>query len=369
MTTYRLTLKTLSPVHIGSGEEWRLGFNFILYNGQTWILDEDAVLQRKAEFLKPDARGHYPLLGSLLTEADLKDATLFRYILRGQPPSEKADARLKPFIKDPYDRPYIPGSSIKGAFRTAIAWTGWKEMHILRLRREDIGRDRSWAGKPLEKKIFGPDPNHDLLRALQVSDLHGPEKAGEGLVALKAQVLTQRAAQAPIGLEALTGSVEFYGSLTIDEFLFKPMANKLGFSDRKHWLDEFLQRSRKHSLARLQRLASWFENVRPPAPSAERIAAFYRQLLNAQLSPNQTLLQVGWGSGWDGKTFWTHLQEDAQLFERIVSDFRLDKAGRQSKRKAGDPFPTSRRVAVSGKKDEVKPIAPFGWVLVEVQKM
>ncbi len=359
MTTYQIVLRTLSPVHIGSGDEWRLGFDFILANGYTWILNEDEVLREKEDQLKPDAKGHYPLLGSLLTEADLKNSAFFRYVLRGQPPSIKADARMKPFIKDPFDRPYIPGSSLKGALRTALAWTGWKELHLPPLCREDIEPNRSWAGKPLEKKIFGQDPNHDLLRALQVSDLHGPQKPGEGLVALRAQVLTQK---------ALVGNVEFRGSLTIDEFLFQPMGRKLGFADRKPWLDQLFLRAQKHSRARIQRLIKWFEKVGAPAPSAERIAAFYRQLLNTQLDEDQALLQIGWGSGWDGKTFWTHLQEDRQLFEAIVRDFRLDKAGKNSKRKPGDPFPTSRRVAVTGTKDEAKPAAPFGWVLLEIVK-
>lgn len=366
MTTYRLTLQTLTPVHIGSGEEWRLGFDFVLANGQTWLLNEDAILQAKESLLKPDGRGHYPLLGSLLTENDLKNPHFFRYVLNGQPPSVKADARLKAFIKDPFDRPYIPGSSLKGALRTALAWSAWRELNLPPLRREDIGRNRGWAGKLLETRIFGKDPNHDLLRALQVSDLHGPEKAGQGLIALKAQVLTQKAAQAPIGVEAVTSDVLFEGSLTIDDFLFSPLAKKLGFGERKVWLDQLMQRAQKHSLARIRRLAEWFENVRPPAPTAGRIAAFYRQLLEAQLAPNQALLQIGWGAGWDGKTFWKHLQQNAQLFESLVREFRLDKAGKMSKRKPGDPFPSSRRVAVSGKKDGLKPLAPFGWVLVEI---
>ncbi len=366
MTTYNLTLRTLSPVHIGTGDEWRLGFDFILANNQTWIFDEDAVLQAKEDRLKPDGRGHYPLPGSLLTEKDLANLALFRYVLRGQPPSEKADARMKPFIKDAYDRPYIPGASLKGAFRTALAWTGWNEARLGRVKRDDIGRNRSWAGNSLEKRLFGKDPNYDLLRALQVSDLHGLQAAGEGLVVLKAQVLTQGAAQSPIGLEALVSEVEFRGSLKIDDDLFKPMAAKLGFGDRKPWLDELLPRAQKHTRARIEHLAEWFENVAPPAPSAERIAGFYRQLLSVQPAPNQALMQIGWGAGWDGKTFWTHIQQDELLFERLVSDFRLDKAGRRSRRQSGDPFPTSRRVAVSGKKDEVKPIAPFGWALVEL---
>jgi CRISPR-associated protein Csm5 len=370
MTTYKLTLRTLSPVHIGSGDEWRLGFDFVLHNGHTWIFNEDAILQAKWEQLgldQPVEKTGYPLLGSLLTEKDLEHAALFRYVLRGQPPSIKADARMKPFIKDPFDRPYIPGSSLKGAFRTALAWTGWKEIGLPPLKRNDIGNNRNWAGKPLESKIFGRDPNHDLLRALQVSDLFGPKKAGEGLVALKAQVLTQKAAQSPIGLESLAGDVEFFGSLTIDQTLFQPIAAKLGFSDRKHWLDQLIQRAQQHSQARLKILVDWFENITPPAPSAEKIAAFYRQLQATKLSSGQALMQIGWGTGWDGKTFWTHLQKDEFLFEKLIADFRMDRAGRHSRRQPGDPFPSSRRVVMSGKKDEAKPVAPFGWVLITIE--
>jgi len=395
--TSKLTLRTLSPVHIGDGDEWRLGFDFVLRTfirndkeiEQTWVLDVDAVLEAKEAQLKPDSRGHYPLPGALLNEADMQNPRLFRYVLRGQPPSEKADARMKPFIKDPSDRPYIPGSSLKGAFRTALAWTGWQDVKISHLEMKDFQyfnqRKNAWLPKKspadkFERLLFEPantnknldycNPNLDLLRALHVSDLRLQESDGKGpgtgLVALKAQVLTQGAVQSPIGLEALVGEVEFHGSLKIDDDLFKPMAAKLGFSDRKRWLDELLPRAQKHSRARLERLAAWFENVEPPAPSAERIARFYRELLSIQLNSKQAFLQIGWGAGWDGKTFWTHLQQDEFLFERLVSEFHLDKAGKRSRRQPGDPFPTSRRVVMSGKKDEAKPIAPFGWVLVEM---
>lgn len=367
MTTVNVSVKILSPVHIGAGRELRLGFDFVLYNGQTWIFNEDAILEAKAERLIPDKQGHYPLPGALLQEADFKNLALFRYILRGQPRSVKADARMQAFIKDPFDRPYIPGSSLKGALRTALAWTGWKEINMPRLTRRDIGNSRSWAAKPLEGKIFGKDPNHDLLRALQVSDLRGPQNPGEGLAVINAQVLSRKALQSPIELEALIGQVEFHGSITIDDTLFAPWAAKLGFSDRQHWLKELFPRANEHSRARIQQLLKWFETLPPDVPNAKSIADFYYQLLNVQLSPHQAIVQIGWGAGWDGKTYWTHLKQDAQLFEQLVRDFHLDKAGKFSRRKAGDPFPTSRRVAVRGKGNDARPIAPFGWVLITVE--
>lgn len=361
MTVYNVKLQTLSPLHIGDGDELRQNFDFVMRENHTYRLNEDAILLAKENRLRPDARGVYPTPGSLLTDADFENEDLFRYVLRGAARSGKTDARMKSFIKDVYDRPYIPGSSLKGALRTALAWTGWDEVK-LKVERGAIGNSRSWAGQKLERKIFGPDPNHDLLRALHVSDLFGPNEAGGKLMVVNAQVLTKRTAQSPVELETLPGDVAFDGTLTVDETLFKPFAEKeLGFSNRKHWLSELAVRAQKHSRARIQRLATWFENA---DPSYSGIAKFYRQLSETQPSSNQAFMQIGWGSGWDGKTFWTHLQKDARLFEKLIEDFRMNKAGRTSPREPGDEFPRSKRAAMLVKQGTARAAAPFGWALL-----
>ena len=124
MSVYQVKLQTLSPVHIGDGGELRQGFDFMVRGNATYRLNEDAILQAKEAQVRPDRYGHYPTPGALLQEADYERDAYFRYILRGAARSAKLDARLKSFIKDVYDRPYIPGSSLKGALRTALAWTG-----------------------------------------------------------------------------------------------------------------------------------------------------------------------------------------------------------------------------------------------------
>jgi CRISPR-associated protein Csm5 len=141
------------------------------------------------------------------------------------------------------------------------------------------------------------------------------------------------------------------------------MEDKLHFSNRKHWLDELIARVQKHSQARIQPLITWFED----AERGERVARFYRQLSQAKLSPNQALLQLGWGSGWDGKTFWTHQQRDIDLFEKLVKEFRLHKQQSGAPpRKPGDPFPRSKRAAMRVQGKVSSPVAPFGWVLLEM---
>lgn len=371
MTVYDVTLQTLSPLHIGDGNELRQHFDFAFFKENTYRLDEDAILREKESELRPDARGHYPPPGKLLKDADFNNKALFRYVLRGALRSAKTDARMKSFIKDVRDVPYVPGSSLKGAIRTALAWTGWEEVRP-KLDRSAVGTSKSWAGQPLEKKLFGPDPNHDLLRALRVGDLSLPQKdsgdrpkAGEGLLVVNAQVLTMKNSGSPIELEALPGDITFGGSITIDDTLFGKIAEKeLRFGNRRHWLDELAARVQAHSKARIAELVEWFEKA---DPSYNAIAKFYRQLDAAQLGANQALVQLGWGSGWDGKTFWTHLQKDAALFEKLVSDFRMHKAAKDSPpRKIGDAFPRSKRAAMSVRQGKAQAVAPFGWALLEL---
>ncbi len=363
MTVYKVTIRTLCPLHIGDGDELKQDFDFVAYNNHTWRLNEDAVLTAKQASLQPDRAGRYPLPGKLLTDADFGNDAFFRYVLRGVPRSSKTDARVRSFIKDICDRPYIPGSSLKGALRTALAWTGWKEVQP---DLNAIGPRRSWAGQPLERKMFGANPNLDLMRAVHVADLFGPQQAGGSLMLVNAQVLTKKSAGSPIELEAIPGDVTFTGSLTVDETLFSSQAEPiLHFGSRRHWLDEMLKRTQAHSLARIQELADWFEH----AEGTGAIAAFYRDLARAGLDSNQALVQVGWGTGWDGKTFWTHLQKDKRCFEQIIQQFRLHKAGHNSPpRREGDPFPRSKRAIMRIKDGVARPAAPLGWALLILEK-
>lgn len=367
MAVFKLKLTTLTPLHIGEGRELRKDFDFAVQNGFLYRLNEDAVLQAKISKLVPDRRGMYPLPGALLTAADYENMNLFRYILPGAPRSANTDARVQSCIKDVFDRPYIPGSSLKGALRTALAWAGWGEVRSAALDRADFGRNSFWAAQPLERQIFGPNPNQDLMRALQVGDCVSPNTAGEMLIIANAQVLTLRTVGSPIELEAIGPNREFFGTLKVDDSLFSNEAEKtLHFGQRRRWLEKLVPRVQQHSLARIQKLEEWYGQVE----GAERITNFYHKLASVTLAANQALIQVGWGTGWDGKTFWTHLQKNSDLFDQLVRDFRMNRAGR-GYRISGDPFPKSRRVVMAAKKDTngqmvVKPAAPFGWCLLEL---
>ena len=358
---FAMQIMTLSPVHIGTGATLMQDYDYVVHERRTYRLDPDAVgeafLIDEAGQLKQKQAETPP--GQLLQKADFARADLFRYVIAGAPRSQGEGAQVRECIKTPDDRPYLPGSSLKGALRTALGWVGWDEVRP-RLDKSVLGRNRSWAGQQVERAIFGPHPNHDLLRALHVGDATGPGP-GEALMLANAQVVTKRNLGSPIEVEAIGPEARFAGRLNIDESLFTPEAEReLHLGGRRRWLDELPQRANQHAQARIGEMSRWFAE----SELGRRTAGFYRQLgdIAASLPANQFLLQLGWGSGWDGKTFWTHLQADGQLFEWIVSNYRMTVRGAAA-RKPGDPFPRSRRALIRrGQAD-----APFGWVLVELQ--
>jgi len=82
--------------------------------------------------------------------------------------STKTTETLKECIHDGLGRPFIPGSSIKGAIRTAVlasATAGMRPEHLNVLN----GKGMPDASM-MEKRLFGSDPNSDVFRFLHVGD-------------------------------------------------------------------------------------------------------------------------------------------------------------------------------------------------------
>ena len=89
-------------------------------------------------------------------------------------PEDPRETEIREAIKDVFSRPMIPGSSIKGAIRTTLLWDliGDDNKEAQNDLKEQLQRrpNRNWAGQGIERRVLGKDPNHDLMRAVQVSD-------------------------------------------------------------------------------------------------------------------------------------------------------------------------------------------------------
>ncbi len=363
---YKAKATLLTPLHIGTGRNLLLSYDYAVYGGRTWRLNEDAILEAQNV---DDPRVMALLMktppAQLLKPGDFQEGSpFFRYVIRGVPRSQAEGAQLQEQWKDPYDRPYLPGTSLKGALRTALAWHAW-EILKLRPERSRLNPNPRFAAQGYERQIFGPDPNHDLLRALHVGD---SEPVGaDRLILINVRVINKTGTMGPpIELEAVAPETVFHFTVKLDLTLFSDWAKRHRLEMHgEDWLRNLPAVVNRHTAQRLEEERAWFNGV----PGAERILQFYKEL---KVPARGFLLQVGWGTGWDDKTFGSHLRADPDFLEGIL---RPPKAGgygiARGRRQPGDPFPKSRRVIVQihrapdGRIIQERPVAPLGWMWVE----
>ncbi len=366
---YDVTVSLLTPMHIGTGRDLLNRYDYAIHQGKTWRINEDALLDA---ILTDDPRQASQLAktppADLLTPGDYReDSGYFRYVMQGAPRSTAEGAQLKEQIKDPYDRPYLPGSSLKGALRTAIAWYAWGAAK-LRPETQRLGRSRQWAGQEYERILLGKNPNHDLLRVLQVSDSQPLD--ARALMVLNARVLNRGGKMdgAPIEMEAIRPDTAFRLTMKLDTVLFSDWARKGGLKLRgQDWLLHLGDVVQAHSNDRIQRELAWFKAMR----GVDSLASFYQRLANVsgKLGGSMFFVELGWGTGWESKTFGSRLEADDRFMERIIRDYRLARGSREH----GDPFPKSRRAAVALRRDPngrfiETPAYPLGWALVEMKE-
>lgn len=374
-------LELLSDVHIGTGTELVRDFDWIAPgDGWVYVAHGDRLMEELFDRAEADGRDMRQVAKALagstltslyremkwLTAADFTaDSPLFRYRLQGNP----ATANIREQIKDVYGRPYLPGSSLKGALRTALAVAAAEEL------KPDLTRleySRSWAARPVEGRLFGRDPNHDLLRALQVGD--SAPVAASHLVLRRAHIYPTATSTYRGQSRGLDVDVEALGRGTVIELPIHAPTELLAdrgtaFDRRRHaelsdwesrapWLERLARTGKKQSVALLTEEANFFRE-RDKAEVAEA-QQFLGRLVQQfqQLGPNEFFLVLGWGGGWHTKTLNQVLKRDPKLMADLVSRYRMNRTGTI---KPGAPFPKSRHL-LRNRLGKAGP--PLGWVKV-----
>ncbi len=373
-------LETLTPVHVGSGEN--LQHIDGCYADKKWHrIDLDKV------FADPDTNLNVLTLAMgkqgfrWTTHLQNPDAFATYSLPCSQSPEE---VEIREAIKQIDHRPFIPGSTLKGAIRTALLWdlingsaTHYKKtlsnLEKLVDPKSDLSKER--AARQIEQDVLGRDPNRDLLRALQISDtapieLSALEIGTAWTVTLNSNdYLVQKVEgnrEYKTCVEQIQPKQVLTFSLKIDEWLLKePVSSQLSFGDSQgdairniaavcHWVTGDL----------IRREQKFFNAYNFP-----QIANFYDKLLrlNERLTDGSFLLQIGWGTGYDSKTItplFTHDENDPEAAKKLLMDlrkrFRLGQS--RSGRETYDEreFPKTRRIFYSGQ----NPVSPFGWVKI-----
>lgn len=186
-------LTTLTPVHIGNGNTYNKNIDFIQSDKKIGIIDEKKVLKIIGEnnihqWVASINKGGNNFI-ELLKQRGWKDNDLESICSRIDNLKNKSNtsSQLKEAYRSPIKGLCIPGSSIKGALRTAILNSFLDEDNIAKLNADDLKTwkekyDRTsgkiirikekWSDAKIEKKIFGDNANEKSTRFLKVRDAH-----------------------------------------------------------------------------------------------------------------------------------------------------------------------------------------------------
>jgi len=351
-----VTVEILSPVHIGDGSELLRGIDYVTHKGRTYVVNQDVLLDY---ILGSQDQFDNALLGrpvsELLRPDDFENGELFHYRMDGEPQNRP----IRSHIKDVYSRPYLPGSTLKGLFRTLYLW-GWFTAQKKVVDLHNLGKSRSWAGQAIEHDVMGNNPNEDVFRAVQISDSEPVSLDRLRVVPVSIYPTQQRGGRGVVvDVEALREGTTFELRFSIEEYGFHDprAAAQLNWGDKRRWLDRLVQFGRVCGGRRLAEEIQYYKDKGGPNSALK----FYGLLVqrHEQLGEGQFLAQLGWGAGWNSKTLNDLLTSRPNEFARLVQDYNLSRFARDFR--PGQRFPASRHLAQRGDYS-----LPVGWVLVTV---
>jgi CRISPR-associated protein Csm5 len=366
-------LEVLSPLHIGSGDRLspldyathtekgkRL---LVVYDFAALGVTDPQKLQEMVRFVQGgrewnELRERAREFGAERPE----DAIRYMLPMLAQGKAEE----VAPFVRNAEDYAYVPGSSLKGAIRTALLYQ-WAIKHPQEFKQRVTGavhgekRVRAeFAAGDLEKGAFGRDPNHDALRALRVADSAPHAYPGSGTFRPKEAVLrAERLGEAEgssealrLWLEALLPGAKLRLRITLDSHLFTPQAEpELHLGNWRAAIEDWPAACRRFSADLLESQAQMLDRL-----GKANGAKWCRDLKNeAERRTAGCLLPIGWGVGWEGKTIGMLMEDEA--YAEVKARFELARGKDHASANLDGIFPATRW-AVNTNQGPL----PLGWV-------
>lgn len=187
----KIKIETLTPVHIGSGNLLQNNADFVIErkgkDSYIHIIDERKILeligQEHIDDWLLNIENKEPtsaLVKRFAPNSKVSDYSKQRITCYAD--NIKANDTLKEVIHNGLGLPYIPGSSLKGAIRTAVlsSLSGSvedKEDQIFKRNRGgEILTNRNGIRQVyadiIERELFGNDPNSDIFRFIRIGDAY-----------------------------------------------------------------------------------------------------------------------------------------------------------------------------------------------------
>ncbi len=432
---FSLTITTRSPLHIGAGRELVRDIDFVYDKDRhkVYVVDIEAVLelaeqklkrreqqwrdkakkhedmiarnrqereqkQRRTEELLGEGRANVALgkrlwTGMTLDELLHKDVRLLNIkddlaggaTINGRPlvlyayaGSITGNEHIATQIKTPLHQPYLPGSSLKGALRTMLAWHRFAELPPAQRQLASAvnARNAKSADDAFESSMFvvpasgengqGTAQNRDVLRALQVSDSSSvsPERLMLVPLVVQSKSDTGNASRIPLNVEAIAPDTVMSARIQLERYMLdgEPDARRgLDFRGYRELFAGLASLARERAEARIAAEQHYFK-VRGIA-SLERFYAELAEQLR-QLPETSFLLQIGGHTGWNSKTLDDRLQVNREEFADLVKTHKIQRTARGRGEIHPDAtFPASRKIVLDA---AGKPSLPMGWVQIDM---
>jgi CRISPR-associated protein Csm5 len=357
MMQYHLEVK--SPLYIGSGGTYSEA-EYIVKDQEVWRIEINVLFPQFSQFQQRELidsleNPNFKLADFLqCNHTPLDRAILYKVRYQGASPSNE----IYEFIKTKR-RPYLPGSSLKGAIRTAVLYAllGNRELEELgRILNDRNKRRLKRDVKQLLDRTFSRQSrktaNYDLLKFLQISDT--APLANLKIYSVKSLEVTETRTfgwygrgKAPLELfqECMDVGAKCSGEfhLTYDSERHR----SLNLQDRAQFLEESRLLEAIHTFSQdlIQYELGFAAKYHIPF-----LTRFYEQLAREN-SPKTPLLKLGGGAGFLATTVALKLKQDPALFEKV----RQIKRGKSYRFE----FPKTRRIAMGRE-------MPLGWVKLVV---
>jgi CRISPR-associated protein Csm5 len=336
----KINIQTLTPTHIGSGREIQGGYEYVYFKDERKIgvLDPKKVL----DIIHEDNLAKW--ISCIETAKSITENLPQLKSCKSDDISERVITCNKTVSKPVREQlhtgsgmPMIPGSSLKGALRTAVwAETLLDNAKLAKDKRNlgnvDFRGGFRWSDAPLQKTLFGSDPNHDIFRLLQVGDAHFVHTE-----VFQTQVLNLKGSAWKIDrgegkgispeawVEALPTGTTTTCHIQFNENLLKQAGSHNTFNGNA----SKLQLTSLFALVNTytQRLVSdevdFWKNQDTPDGFQDFVTEMEVILAATQAcGEHECIIRVGWGSGFRSMTGDWHAAMDENDYENLISSLR-----------------------------------------------
>ncbi|WP_457613864.1 type III-A CRISPR-associated RAMP protein Csm5 [Methanocaldococcus sp.] len=375
----KCTLK--SPIFIGCGEEYSQLDYFIDKEKMANIVDLEKAVSDLDDLKKVDEISRLIIQNTINTKVDVDAKKVLEriglnpedYVIKKIKCEIKSTSktRVKKFISQ-NNSYYIPGSSIKGAIRTAYIFN-YYDRNFDKL--VNILKGKGDKGKKVVEDSIGKI-HEDFFKYLKISDSLDLDGEFRFIHTRRWSVKQDKRPKVPTDIEGMVKGT-FLIDIKIEDEFFKNINKKLktNYNPKD---DEEKFNILKDLCNSMAKTVVEFELEREKRNKNRLyVEMFYQQLLNEINNNNALYLNLGFGGGFLNKTIypllWKHDKNNRNF--NWIREIFINLAGKNTKlRKAWEKartyleFPTTRTFysTYSPKDGKVIPQKPLGWIKIEM---